>query len=51
MTASPLVTQTLVCLVILGLMVLSAVKKRRLELRTAPPSLPRLLDRLRNRFR
>lgn len=46
MTASPLVTQTLVCLVILGLMILSGVKKRKLELRTAPPWRPRWRNRL-----
>lgn len=40
MTTSPLLTQTMLCLAVLGLMVLSGVKKRRLELRRAP--LPRL---------
>jgi hypothetical protein len=46
MTASPLVTQTLVCLVVLGLMVVSGIKKRRLELRATPPPRPRWRDRL-----
>jgi hypothetical protein len=39
MTLSPLVTQTMLCLAVLALMVLSGVKKRRLEVRRAP--LPR----------
>lgn len=41
MTASPLVQQALLGLVVLALMVVSGLQKRRLELRRDVPSRPR----------
>lgn len=41
-TTSPIAVQTVACLAALALMVLSGLKKRRLELRAAPARRPRL---------